>query len=95
MNGLGTLDSVAERFTTVEEFDKYEAFLNAQKTNLGDLYDTRLKNMNTAKTNNLAWDQQYMKEFMDHLTKLKNSAPMKTISVFVSIISLAVLFLFN
>lgn len=94
MNGLGTLSSLVERFTTEEQFMKYEAFLNSKRTDLGASYESLFASMTTAK-NNLDWDKKYMTEFMEHLIKLKNSAPEKTISIFASVITFAVLFLLN
>lgn len=94
-DGLGTLSTVAGRFTTKEQFDKYQIFLDGQKTDLGaTAYDKLSKDLTSAREN-LVWDEKYMKEFMEHLTKLKSSAPVKVISILVSAISLAVLFLFN
>lgn len=95
MGNLNTLETVAGRFTTNDQFSKYQTWLEAQKTNLGDSYDSLSKSMATAKATNLAWDDKYMKEFMEHLSTLKSSAPVKVISILISAISLVVLYLFN
>ena len=93
--GLSTLTTIAGRFTTEEEFKKYETFLNGAKTQLGDSHTSLTASMTDARKKNLEWDEKYMAEFMEHLTKLKNSAPVKTISIFASVVALATLFLFN
>jgi hypothetical protein len=95
MNGFGTLNTIADRFTTADEFTKYEAFLKTIETSLGDSYTSLMNSMKNSREKNLQWDATYMKEFMDHLTKLKNDAPAAAISIVASILSLAVLFLFN
>lgn len=94
MGGLGTLSTIAERLTTKQEVDNFEAFLNEKKTDLGDSHDSLLKSLAKARTN-LEWDNKYFKEFTDHLTKLKNSAPMKSISLIMAALLFAVLCIFN
>lgn len=94
MGSLSTLSTVAGRFTRKEQFDAYETWLTGKQTELGAAH-TSLKSSLDSSRKNLEWDAIYMKEFMDHITKLKNSAPAKVISVFVSIISVAVLYILN
>lgn len=95
MGSLSTLSSVAGRFTSAEQFTAYETFLKAQEAGLGaEAYGA----LNTAMINakkNLDWDNKYMKAFNEHLEKLKNSAPVKVISIMISMISIAVLYIFN
>lgn len=86
------LTTVAERFTTIDQFTKYQKFLDDKKTDLGDAYDSLGASLTTAKTN-LDWDNKYGKEFFDHLIKLKNSASIKSISTIVSVISAAILWM--
>lgn len=89
------LSTVAGRFTTQKQFNDYEAFLEKEKTALGDLHAS-LVTAKEAANSNLEWDKKYLKEFIDHLKEIKkNSASVKVISILVSIISLAVLFVFN
>lgn len=97
MKSLSTLSSVADRFTTTEQFDKYAAYLEDQKINLGSAYDSLLKSLNDYRKN-LVWDEKYMKEFIAHLTELKNqtaSASAMVVSVMISIVSVAVLYFLN
>lgn len=100
IGSLSTLSTIAGRFTTKAQFDTYQTYLNAEKTNLGATFDS-LNNALTDARANLDWDETYMKQFMAHLTKLKNdetepsSAPIKTISVLVSALLVAVLYILN
>lgn len=98
MGGLGSLSTVAGRFTNEEQVKKLEAFMNTNKDALGTAtFDSLTKAVATAKTN-MAWDKQYLPSFTDHLKKLKNlnnSAPIKSISIFITFITLTVLYLFN
>lgn len=94
MGSLGTLSTVAGRFTQKKQFEDYEAWLDTKTTELGAAHAT-LKASSTKSRENLVWDDKYMKEFMDHLTKLKSSAPAKVISIFISVISVAVLYILN
>lgn len=93
MGNLNSLTTVAGRFTTASQFEEYEAFLKTIQADLGASYEPMLSSLNAAKKN-LDWDQKYMVDFMEHLHKL-NSAPAKAISILVTIISLAVLSIFN
>lgn len=54
-----------------------------------------LNNALTSAKANLEWDEKYMKELMDHLNYLKDSAPAKIVSIFVTLISFTTLYLFN
>ena len=95
MGGLGSLSTVACRFTNQEQVTKLETFINANKDALGATnVESLTKAVANAKTN-MEWDKQYLAPFTDHLKKLKNSAPMKSISIFITIITLAVLYIFN
>lgn len=94
MGGLGTLSTVAGRFTTQNQFDKYEEFLKTKEENLGATY-TSLLSSSTSARKNLDWDKKYMTDFMKHIAELKSSAPAKTISILAFLVSLAVLFIFN
>lgn len=88
------LTTVAGRFTTKEQFDAYQTFLESTKTQLGASYDSLNASLTTARAN-LVWDETVMKKFMEHITNLKGAAPVKAISVLLSVVSIVVLFLFN
>lgn len=88
------MTTVAGRFTTKEQFDKYAAFLAANVTDLGTAHASLSASLTSARKN-LEWDDQYMKEFMEYLTKLKNSAPIKAISILLSFVSVVTLYIFN
>lgn len=95
MGGLGSLSTVAGRFTNEEQVKKLEAFINTNKDALESAtFDSLTKAVATAKTN-MAWDKQYLSSFTDHLNKLKSSAPIKSISIFITFVTLTVLYLFN
>lgn len=95
MKSLATLSTLSGRFTTAKQFEDYNAFLTAKKTELGTTYDTLFKSMTASKTATLDWDAKYLKEFIEHLNEIKSSAPVKAISIVISILSLVFLFIFN
>lgn len=95
MGGLGSLSTVAGRFTDQEQVTKLEVFINNNRVALGNsTVDTLNKAIVTA-TTNMDWDKQYISSITNHLNKLKNSAPIKSISAFITIITLSVLYIFN
>lgn len=91
---MTTLSTIAGRFTTKAQFDTYAVFLAAQQTDLGTAHASLLDSL-TSSRKNLEWDDEYMKAFMDHLTYLKGSAPVKAISILLSVVSVVVLYIFN
>lgn len=95
MGGLGTLTTVAGRFTTQAQFDRYAAFLSERQAELGSTATSLNNSLNTLRETNSAWDARYMKGFIDHLDKLKSSAPVTAISVAFAVILLVVLHLLN
>lgn len=95
MGGLGSLSTVAGRFTSLEQVTKLESFINTNKATLTPAtVETLTKAVATAKTN-LEWDKMYVGEFTNYLKELKSSAPIKSISIFITFITLAVLYIFN
>lgn len=93
MSSLGTLTTVVGRFTEQSQLTKFEAFLEREKLGLGNLHDSLSKTLDTAKEN-LAWNEKYMKEFIDHLHEL-NSATAKMISLSLAAIALMCLYILN
>lgn len=93
MEDLGTLTTVVSRFTEQSQLIKFEAFLEREKSGLGNLHDSLSKAVDTVKEN-LAWNEKYMKEFIDHLHEL-NSAAVKMISVSLASIALLCLYILN
>lgn len=90
---MGTLTTIASRFTTEAQFKAYEDFLKRQEQNLGTSYTSMLASSEKAKRN-LVFDSKYMKDFIKHLETI-NSAEAKTISVILSMISIAILYVLN
>jgi hypothetical protein len=93
MGSLGTLTTVVGRFTEQSQLTKFEGFLEREKSGLGLFHDSLSKAVDTVKEN-LAWNEKYMKEFIDHLHEL-NSAPVKMISISLAAIALFCLYIFN
>lgn len=94
IGGLGTLSTVAGRFTSEAQFKAYEDFLKAQEQTLGPASYASLKASSDKARRNLEFDAKYMKDFIKHLETI-SSAQAKAISVIVSIISIAILYIFN
>lgn len=93
MGSLGTLTTVVGRFTEQSQLTKFEAFLEREKSGLGNLHESLIKAVDTAKEN-LAWNEKYMKDFIDHLHEL-NSAPVKIISISLAALALLCLCILN
>lgn len=91
MGSLSTLTTVAGRFTTQAQFDTYSVFLNSIDAAIGE----PLKSGMTSAREMLEWDANYMQEFIGHLNHLKGSAATKVMSIFVLLISLVVIYIFN
>jgi hypothetical protein len=97
-DGLGILTSIAGRFTSIEEFDTYEKFLNDNKAVLGDsIQGSLLSSMNRLKTTNLDWDEKRMKEFMKYLDDNYevSGASMSVFPMMFAAITVTVLYIFN
>ncbi|CAO1393773.1 unnamed protein product [Diamesa tonsa] len=93
MGGLGSLSTVAGRFTKQEQVTKLEAFINTNKATLTPAtVESLTKAIATAKTN-MEWDKTYLTQLTTHLKTLKNSAPIKSISIFITIITLTIYYL--
>lgn len=92
------MTTVAGRFTSEAQFVAYEAFLKAQEVSLGASYASMLDSSKKARRN-LEFDAKYMKDFIQHLESIADlptdSAPVKAISVIISVISVAVLYILN
>lgn len=93
MGSLSTLTTAVGRFTEKSQLDKFEAFLEREKSGLGSLHESLSRAVDTIKEN-LAWNEKYMKEFIDHLHEL-NSAPVKMISITLAAVALLCLYILN
>ncbi|KAG5684937.1 hypothetical protein PVAND_014145 [Polypedilum vanderplanki] len=93
LGDLATLTTVVGRFTSKAQVEKFKAFLEKEKDNLGDLHSS-LSNALTTVNSNLEWDEKYMTAFIKHLNEI-NSASVKIFSVILSVVTLISLYLFN
>lgn len=94
MGGLGFLSTVVVRFTTEKQITQFESFI---KNNLVDLttdVESLRKSLVNAKEN-LKWDQEHITIVVDHLSKMKNSSAIKSISGLITISFFILLHILN
>ena len=90
MGGLGFLSTVVGRFTTEKQIKQFESFINNNAADLTTDVESLRKSLADAKTN-LKWDQEYITIVVDHLSKMKNTSSIKSISGLITIGTLILL----
>lgn len=92
---LGYLTTLAGRFTSAEQFDKYAKFLSDNSATVGLEHAASLKEaMERVKGPNLQWDDEKMKKFMDYVEEI-SGATFTTFSVLLSTLTVTILYIFN
>lgn len=92
---LSYLTTVAGRFTSAEQFDKYAKFLADNRNAVGaDQADSLKRNLDSMKAANLKWDEEKMTKFMEYVEEI-SAATFTTFSVLLSAITVTILYIFN
>lgn len=94
MGSLGFLSTVVGQFTTEKQIAQFESFINDNAADLTTDMVSLRKSLATAKAN-IKWDLENLTIIRDHLSKMKNTSSIKSISALITIGTLILLHFLN